>query len=97
MLESIRNAIERAIPTYAECGGFIYLGTAIEDRRMVNVINTKTILTNRLQNFGYIKLIAEEDNLFCKRENQSMLMNFIMQRAKMMEMLLLLSRIQVGD
>jgi cobyrinic acid a,c-diamide synthase len=67
MLESIRNAIERAIPTYAECGGFIYLGTAIEDRRMVNVINTKTILTNRLQNFGYIKLIAEEDNLFCKK------------------------------
>lgn len=69
MLESIRNAYERKIPIYAESGGFIYLGVSIEGKSMVNIFNYKSHLTNRLQNFGYIKLVANKDNLLCKKGN----------------------------
>lgn len=67
MLESIRKALSQKIPVYAECGGFMYLGTKIEDWDMVGAIENKSVLTNRLQNFGYITLTAQQDNLFCEK------------------------------
>lgn len=67
MLESIRTAIYNGIPTYAECGGFMYLGKTIEASPMVNVIKANSVLTERLQNFGYVDLKADEDNLLCKK------------------------------
>lgn len=67
MLESIRDAVKIGIPVYAECGGFMYLGSSIEGQKMVNALNSSSLLTDRLQNFGYIKLTAKYDNLLCKK------------------------------
>lgn len=67
MFESIRKALSEKIPVYAECGGFMYLGTKIEGYPMVNAIENKSVLTNRLQNFGYITLTAQKDNLLCEK------------------------------
>jgi cobyrinic acid a,c-diamide synthase len=66
MIKSIKAAVTEKVPVYAECGGFMYLGAAIEGHKMVNALNTSSILTDRLQNFGYVRLIACKDNLLCK-------------------------------
>jgi cobyrinic acid a,c-diamide synthase len=71
MLNSIKNSFKNGLPTYAECGGFMYLGKTISvnDRsyNMVGAIETNSALTNKLQNFGYIRLVAKEDTVFCKK------------------------------
>ena len=67
MLDSIREAIAKQVPVYAECGGFMYLGSSIDGQKMVNAINSNCILTDRLQNFGYIRLTADQDTLLCKK------------------------------
>lgn len=67
MLDSIRNAIKKQVPVYAECGGFMYLGSSIDGQKMVNAINSNSMLTDRLQNFGYIRLTADQDTLLCKK------------------------------
>lgn len=67
MLESIRNAFNDKMPIYAECGGYMYLGSSIEGVNMVEALQVNSTLTNRLQNFGYISLKANNDNLLCKK------------------------------
>lgn len=67
MLESIKNAYNSNIPIYAESGGYMYLGSTIEGKDMVNIFDHKSELTSRLQNFGYIKLVANKDNMLCKK------------------------------
>jgi len=72
MLTCIKKFFESGLPTYAECGGFMYLGKTIsvndKSYPMVGAIETNTNLTNKLQNFGYIHLMAKEDNVFCKKD-----------------------------
>lgn len=41
----------------------MYLGSTIEGKDMVNIFDYESELTSRLQNFGYIKLVAN-DNVF---------------------------------
>lgn len=67
MLINIREAYKSKTPIYAESGGFMYLGSTIEGKSMVNILSNNSQLTKRLQNFGYIKLIANKDNLLCKK------------------------------
>ena len=67
MLKSIRDAYKIGTPIYAESGGFMYLGSTIEGHNMVNIFNHNSELTNRLQNFGYTKLVANKDNFLCKK------------------------------
>ncbi|TYQ12746.1 UNVERIFIED_CONTAM: cobyrinic acid a,c-diamide synthase [Acetivibrio alkalicellulosi] len=71
MLNSIKDSVINGLPTYAECGGFMYLGKTItiDDRKykMVGAIDTNSILTKKLQNFGYIHIKAYEDNMFCNK------------------------------
>ncbi|NLY46880.1 MAG: cobyrinic acid a,c-diamide synthase, partial [Tissierella sp.] len=67
MLESIRAAYNNKLPIYAESGGFMYLGSTIEGHTMVNALGHRSELTNRLQNFGYVKLVANKDNILCKK------------------------------
>lgn len=67
MLKSIRGAYKSKTPIYAESGGFMYLGSTIEGKSMVNILSNNSHLTNRLQDFGYIKLTANKDNLLCKK------------------------------
>ncbi|WP_053956630.1 cobyrinate a,c-diamide synthase [Inediibacterium massiliense] len=59
MRESIKEHIKNGVPTYAECGGLMYLTKAIttleeETYEMVGVFDTIAKMTTRLQRFGYV-------------------------------------------
>ncbi|MFI3207524.1 MAG: cobyrinate a,c-diamide synthase [Eubacteriales bacterium] len=56
MLDSIRGANESQMPIYAECGGFMYLGKSIDGYSMTGIIDMRSEMTTRLQNFGYASL-----------------------------------------
>ena len=57
---AIRQAIEAGLPTYAECGGLMYLSRSIQwcDRRceMVGIIPADTVMGARPQGRGYVRL-----------------------------------------
>ncbi|MBR1910148.1 MAG: cobyrinate a,c-diamide synthase [Lachnospiraceae bacterium] len=61
MLESIRSAIGSGMPSLAECGGFMYLHKAIEDKdgrqyMMAGVVDGICSFSGRLVNFGYTQV-----------------------------------------
>lgn len=65
---SVKKAILQGIPTYAECGGLMYLSEAIQDFegnnwKMVGILPTTTVMTQKL-NLGYRQVITLEDNPF---------------------------------
>ncbi|MGN0158378.1 MAG: cobyrinate a,c-diamide synthase [Brotaphodocola sp.] len=68
MMDSIRTAMKRGMPTVAECGGFMYLHAAIVDQNgkrheMAGVLPGICTYTGKLVRFGYIK-IAERESHF---------------------------------
>ncbi len=68
MLQSIRSAIKRGLPSIAECGGFMYLHHSIikEDGGaypMCDVLPGDCFNTTRLTRFGYVS-IAEKEPAF---------------------------------
>ncbi len=72
MRSSIRQALENGMPCLAECGGFMYLNTAMEDMegRMhsgVGFIEGKSYRTKSLSRFGYITAYACTDTPFIKK------------------------------
>ena len=75
MLQSVKNAIESGLPTAAECGGFLYLGQALEDSAgksypMAGVLPGQGVRVGRLVRFGYASLTAKTDSmLFQKGES----------------------------
>ena len=75
MLQSVKNAIESGLPTAAECGGFLYLGQALEDSAgksypMAGVLPGQGVRVGRLVRFGYAALTAKADSmLFQKGES----------------------------
>ena len=75
MRQSIRKRIETGMPVIAECGGFMYLGSEIvtdtHTAPMAGVLPVRAELTKRLQNFGYVTLTAQQDNMLCQK-GQSM-------------------------
>ena len=61
MLQSVREAIEKGIPSLAECGGFMYLHDSIADLsgrryRMVGAVEGECRYTGHLVRFGYLEL-----------------------------------------
>jgi cobyrinic acid a,c-diamide synthase len=56
----IRRAIEAGLPVYAECGGLMYLSRSLawrgERRDMVGAIPADTVMHERPQGRGYVKL-----------------------------------------
>jgi cobyrinic acid a,c-diamide synthase len=71
MIESLRSAIERGLPTYAECGGLMYLSQGIEDfdgryHPLVGAVPTSSAMAGRKLTMGYRTAIAQNDNLFLK-------------------------------
>jgi cobyrinic acid a,c-diamide synthase len=63
---------KRGIPIYAECGGFMYLQESLTDLHglqysMLGIIHGHAEMTNRLQNFGYVKLSANDDTMLCRQ------------------------------
>jgi cobyrinic acid a,c-diamide synthase len=64
---SIRSAIEKGMPTLAECGGFMYLTESIETTHeknfeMVGIIPGKVKMQTKLAALGYREITAEEEN-----------------------------------
>ncbi len=66
MRTAIKAAIENGLPTYAECGGLMYLARSIEwndDKcSMVGSINADIIMEKRPQGRGYVQLQETENS-----------------------------------
>ena len=63
MLESIREAVNKGMPSLAECGGFMYLHKAVEDIdgnrfEMAGVIDGECRYSGHLVRFGYMEIDA---------------------------------------
>ncbi|MDR3597912.1 cobyrinate a,c-diamide synthase [Clostridium sp.] len=56
MRQSIKEALENGLRCYAECGGLMYLTKSIDGAKMVGFFDGESVMTNKLQNFGYCKL-----------------------------------------
>jgi cobyrinic acid a,c-diamide synthase len=69
---NIRRLIEKGMPTYAECGGYMFLTESITDRSgrtlpMVGVIPGRVEMQDRLAALGYREVTAKEDTLLLKK------------------------------
>lgn len=70
MRTSIKDALEDGLPTYAECGGLMYLAKSIEwehnknteKRAMVGSIDADIIIEKRPQGRGYVQLQETENS-----------------------------------
>jgi cobyrinic acid a,c-diamide synthase len=64
--ESIRQAIEAGLPTYAECGGLMYLSQSLTwngaSHDMVGVLPGHALMHERPQGRGYVRLEENRDN-----------------------------------
>jgi cobyrinic acid a,c-diamide synthase len=61
MLSSLNIAVQQGIPVYAECGGLMYLTSAIDtsdghNHPMAGIFKCSTKMQKRLQNFGYCEV-----------------------------------------
>ncbi len=62
MIESIKEAVNKGLPLWAECGGFIYLHQILEAgdcgkrHDLCGIISGKCVQTSRLVRFGYVSL-----------------------------------------
>lgn len=68
----IKEKITRGIPTYAECGGLMYMSESIKDRdgqvyEMVGVIPGKSQMTSSLKRFGYVNIEITDDNILARK------------------------------
>ena len=76
MRESIHQAVREGLPTYAECGGLMYLTKAIFDLKgqryeMVGVLETEAKMTEKLQRFGYIDIHIEKGTILSSQPYQT--------------------------
>lgn len=68
MRRSVREAVRGGVPTIAECGGFLYLHSQVEDEQgvfwpMVGVLPCCAVKTDKLHQFGYVNLTARQGGL----------------------------------
>ena len=71
----IRGAVQKGMPCFAECGGFMYLQQTLQgqDGRtypMAGVITGESFPLGKLSRFGYITLTAQKDTVLCKKGQQ---------------------------
>ena len=67
MRQEIRTLLKNGFPCLAECGGFMYLHTTMEDMdgkawKMADVIDGKAYKTEKLGRFGYIELSGNTED-----------------------------------
>lgn len=71
VMQGLRTHIDNGLPTYAECGGYMYLSESLTDQagrtyKMVGVIPACVTMQERLAGFGYREVTALGENwLFC--------------------------------
>jgi cobyrinic acid a,c-diamide synthase len=71
LLEDITGKLKKGLFCYAECGGFMYLTESItgksgETHPMAGFFDGHTIMTDRLQRFGYVDIEFTADNVLGK-------------------------------
>lgn len=71
MLKSIKSELNNGLKCYAECGGLMYLTESIStlDGKKINTVGFfkgKSIMTTRLQNFGYCAINIDEKSPLLK-------------------------------
>ncbi|WP_078428669.1 cobyrinate a,c-diamide synthase [Alkalihalobacterium alkalinitrilicum] len=74
--EDIKNAISNGLPTFAECGGFMYLTESIassegETFPMVGVIPGKVKMQERLAALGYRQVTAIDETFLFKKGEEA--------------------------
>lgn len=67
MREVIRQALNAGMPSVAECGGFMYLHTALWDAKgtryeMCGLVEGECHNTGRLVRFGYVEIMEKQKN-----------------------------------
>lgn len=72
LLREIQEKSEEGMPIYAECGGLMYLGEELEDLdknffSMTKILSGRSMMSKRLQRFGYCEGIAQQDTLLSKK------------------------------
>ena len=72
MIKSIQCEINKGLPVFAECGGFLYLHETLQDIHgkeyaMLGVIKAKAVKGERLKQFGYVTLRAQKNTLLCNK------------------------------
>lgn len=65
---SLRRAVQNGMPVFAECGGFMYLTEAIQDRQgdthpMTGIIKATVTMQSRVAALGYREVTAHQDTL----------------------------------
>ncbi len=63
MIHSIRDYVEEGGFLYGEAGGLMYLMDSIEAYSMCGIFAGKSIMTNRLQKFGYVNIELKEESI----------------------------------
>ncbi|WP_322150381.1 cobyrinate a,c-diamide synthase [Paratractidigestivibacter sp.] len=68
MLCCVRKAVKSGLPCVAECGGFMYLQSSIEDESghafpMAGVLPGSAANEGKLRHFGYVELCSQSDGL----------------------------------
>jgi len=75
MRESIQQAIENGLPTYAECGGLMYLSESLQwngqTAKMVGIIPADAVMHEKPRGRGYVKLKETADMLWQPQAEQS--------------------------
>lgn len=73
--QNIHDALEQGLPTYAECGGLMYLTNHIccegKASPMVGIIPADAVLYKRPQGRGYIEVNETEDMLWASENKDS--------------------------
>ncbi|KOA19760.1 cobyrinic acid A,C-diamide synthase [Clostridium homopropionicum DSM 5847] len=62
LLKDIKDKLENGLPTYAECGGLMYLTEGSEKNSLVGFFDGIYKISNSLVNFGYAELQVENEN-----------------------------------
>ena len=71
MLLSIKNALEKGLRCYGECGGLMYLTEKIDDVPMVGFFSGESEMTKTLNRFGYATIYVDGININCHEFHRS--------------------------
>ncbi|MGB5900434.1 MAG: cobyrinic acid a,c-diamide synthase, partial [Geitlerinemataceae cyanobacterium] len=74
MREAVKSAVKLGMPTYAECGGLMYLSRDLIDfegqsRSMVGILPTTAVMGNKLT-LGYRQALALQDSSLIRADTQ---------------------------
>ena len=71
MLRSIKEALDKGLNCYAECGGLMYLTENIDSVNMVGFFKGNSEMTKRLNRFGYATLDFNNIKINCHEFHKS--------------------------